>query len=504
MKNNYYKNSLFLILVLFLALTGCQEENRRSPDMSSIPSPAHFTEGKRHLDKGDFQKAVDSFNAAIKENPETEKEAFLYLAYALFLNNQPGEAGENLSRWKTFTSNNKTPVNEKNTEDKLKINFMVFMIDGKYDEALKEAEKLEKKRGVSPALEKGFAYFYQGNINKAGEIFEEIEDSKHMIESDRETAAKMVDIIENAEKSSSSGKAAPPSRKLEKKTKSHIKSKRAASSLFTPIPAEKQVEGKDYALMKKGDGFFISGKFKEALECYLKVLENNPQNDDALVRAGDIYLRTAQYEKSGEAFDKALKLNPRNKYARFGYADILMEKGEYTEAEKHLRKALEIDENFAAAYTTIGDIYVDTGDYENAEKAFLKSLEADPLQKYPDTYIGLGELYFKKDELEKSLQCFKKAQEKDPFDKDVFLGAAKTLIRMERYGEAEANFEKALKLVPDDPDLGTEYTGFCIGTKRFKRAEELLKHFLKKYPDDEDFMKLKEKLEEEKRRKFKG
>lgn len=498
MKNNPRKNSLFLILALFLTLTGCQKANISSSNISHNSTPSYFTEGKIYLDRGDFQKAVDSFNAAIKENPETEKEAFLYLAYALFLNNQPNEAGENLSRWKTIAENYKTPVYEKNTEDKLKTDFMIFMIDGKYDEALKEAEKLEEIRGVSPATEKGFAYFYRGDINRAEEIFEEIEGSKHMFEQDREIAAKMVDIIENAEKSSSPDKAAPPSRKSEEKQKSRIKTSRAVSSLFTPIPAEKRVKGKDYALLKKGDAFFISGRFKEALECYLKALEENPKNDDAFVRTGDIYLRTGRYEKSGEAFDKALKLNPRNKYAQFGYADILLEKGEYAEAEKHLKKALEIDENFAAAYTTIGDIYVDTGDYKNAEKAFLKSLKADPLQKYPDTYIGLGELCFKKDELEKSLRYFKKAQEKDPFDKDVFLGAAKTLIRMERYEEAEVNFEKALILVPDDPDLGTEYTGFCIGTKRFKKAEEILKHFLKKYPDDEDFLKLKEKLREEK------
>ena len=492
-----------LTMAVFLFFAGCQKANTRSMEIPSSPSPADTDNGVLFLKKGDYRQSIDACKTAIEKDPNVRKEIFLHLAYAYFLNEQPDEAKEMLSRWKGKPDADGGKTQKKSEEDRLKEKFIVCMVEGKYDDALKEAEKAEKARGVSSSVEKGFAYFYQGNLNRAGEIFEDLEENRQANEWDRETAGKMVDKIEKMEKSgksvSSPDTINSASHRAEQKKKSVFKKRRATSSLFTPIPAEKTVKGSDNALLKKGDVFFTVGKFEKALECYLEALEENPKNDDAYVRTGDIYLRTGQYQKSGEAFKKALKVNPRNKYAHFGYADILMENGNHTDAEKQLKKSLEIDGNFAVAYTTIGDIYVDRGDFKNAEKAFLKSLEVDPLQKYPDTYIGLGELYFKKDELEKSLQYFKKAQEKDPFDKDVFLGAAKTLIRMERYEEAESNFEKALKLVPGDLDLGTEYIGFCIGTKRFVKAEELLNVFLKKYPDEEDLLKLKEKLEEEKK-----
>lgn len=498
------KNVSFICLLLTLLFfsQGCQQPNTRSAAISPSPSPSSFSadNGILFLKKGDYPQTIDACKTAADKDPNVNREIFLTMAYAYFLNEQPDEAKSALDRWKKSPEVNSRQTQVNNGEAKARENFMVCMIEGKYDEAMKEAEKLEKITGVSPTPEKGFAYYYQGDLNRASEIFEEIEESKQANEWDRETAGKMVDKIEKAEKSHSSPKKTvdPPPPDNTRKKKAPSLKKRAASSLFTPIPPEKPVKGSDYALLKKGDAFFISGKFEKALELYLKSLEENPKNDDAYVRIGDIYLRTAHYEKSGEAFENALKLNPRNKYAHFGYADILMEKGNYDKAEQHLKKSLEIDGNFAVAYTTIGDIYVDRDDYKEAEKAFLRSLQADPHQKYPDTYIGLGELYFKQDKLEKSLESFKKAQEKDPFDKDVFLGAAKTLIRMERYEEAESSFEKALQLVPGDLDLGTEYIGFCIGTKRYEKAEELLKSFLKKYPDEDDLLKLKEKLEENK------
>lgn len=495
---------IWLALVAFLISAGCQKTNNRSADISTSPSPAYTDDGLLLLKKGDYLQSIDACKTAIEKDPNVKKEILLDLAYAYFLNDQPGEAKEMLSRWKETQDAKTSRTQMKSEEDGLKENFMISMIEGKYDDALKEAEKLEKTRGISSSVEKGFAYFYQGNLNKAGEIFEELEENKQANEWDRETAGKMVDKIEKTEKMTKPDSSpdtvdmgTSASRGTNKK-KSLSGKKRAASSLFTPIPAEKPVKGSDFVLLKKGDSFFTTGNFEKALEYYLRALKENPKNDDAYVRTGDIYLRTGQYEKSGEAFEKALKINPRNKYAHFGYADILMENGSHDKAEIQLKQALEIDGNFAVAYTTMGDIYVDRGDYKNAEKAFLKSLQVAPLQKFPDTYIGLGELYFKQDELGKSLQYFKKAQEKDPFDKDVFMGAAKTLIRMERYEEAELNFDKALKLVPGDLDLGTEYIGFCIGTKRSEKAEELLKSFLKKYPDDEDLLKLKEKLKEEK------
>lgn len=484
---------LCLLLAAIFSFSGCQKGNTCSPKESPSTTPSKNAEIISLLKKGDYRQTIDACKAAEKD-PEADREIFLAMAYAYLLDGRPDEAKSALKRWKQ--SRKTSPKNE---EAKTRESFIVSMVEGRYDQALKEAEKLEKLTGISPAPEKGFAYYYKGELNRAAEIFEEIEENKKVNEWDRDMAGKMVDKIEKAEKSRPSGKkpeSSPPPENSRKRKPS--RKKRAESSLFTPIPRDKPVKGSDYTLLKKGDAFFTSGKFDEALKLYQKALEENPKNDDAYIRTGDIYLRTARYEKSGEAFEKALKVNPRNKYAHFGYADILMENGNYKRAEQHLKKALEIDPGFAVAYTTIGDIYVDRDDYREAEKAFLRSLEADPRQKYPDTYIGLGELYFKQDKLAKSLEYFKIAQEKDPFDKDVFLGAAKTLIRMERYEEAEANFEKALHLVPGDIDLGTEYIGFCIGTKRYEKAEKLLKTFLEKYPGEDDLLKLKEKLEETK------
>ena len=350
------------------------------------------------------------------------------------------------------------------------------------------------------SLETALEYYNKGEILKAKQIFEKIEENDNIEKSIRDKAGEMIDKIEAQEKDSPGIKdtAEDPE---EKPTRHKKTKKRAASSLFKPIPTDKPVKTKARQFIKQGDAFFVKGSFDEALTLYLKALEENPKSGDAYIRTGDIFLRKSQYDKSGEAFKKALEINPNNKYAHFGMADILMEKGDYNEAEKHLNKCLQIDNKFAPAYTTIGDLYVDKGNPEKAEEAFLKSLRADPLQKYPDTYIGLGELYFSMGKLEKSLKHFRKAQKKDPFDKDVFLGAAKTLIRMEKYQEADKNFQNALQLAPDDIDTGTDYIGFCIGTKRFDKAEKLLQIFIEKNPNDDTLLKLEKKLKEEKNNK---
>lgn len=272
--------------------------------------------------------------------------------------------------------------------------------------------------------------------------------------------------------------------------------KRVPSSLFVPYSNNHKAESEAERALIEGDQFYKVGDFNRASELYHKALSLNSALDEAHIRLGDIYIRKGEFAKAEIEFKSALKINPNNKFARLGYADILMENDEPEKAKKELETILLKNPDFAPAITTLGDVYVDLKEYKKAEEMFLKSLKVDPLQAYPDTYIGLGELYLKTKKYLKALDAFRKAQKKDPYDIDGFIGAARALTRMEKFKEAEQEYLRALEINPTHEETQIYLAQFYIGLNKLDKAERVIQRLIKQHGEDDDIRMVKRKLEQ--------
>jgi tetratricopeptide (TPR) repeat protein len=89
--------------------------------------------------------------------------------------------------------------------------------------------------------------------------------------------------------------------------------------------SKKKINKKEIKWLIKGLSLDINGKYKEAIECYDKALEINPESADALNNKGAALDDIGKYEEAIECYEKALKLNPQHSDALYNKTQSLNE-----------------------------------------------------------------------------------------------------------------------------------------------------------------------------------
>ncbi|NMC98344.1 MAG: tetratricopeptide repeat protein, partial [Bacteroidales bacterium] len=68
-------------------------------------------------------------------------------------------------------------------------------------------------------------------------------------------------------------------------------------------------------LLEDGSRFYLKGNFKRAIDCFLKVLENEPNNTKALFYLSIAYMDLNKYNEAIEVIDRLIKIEPDNALA---------------------------------------------------------------------------------------------------------------------------------------------------------------------------------------------
>jgi len=68
-------------------------------------------------------------------------------------------------------------------------------------------------------------------------------------------------------------------------------------------------------LLEDGSRYYLKGNFKRALDCFLKVLEREPNHTKALLYLSIIYMDLSRYDEAIEVIDRLIKLEPDNALA---------------------------------------------------------------------------------------------------------------------------------------------------------------------------------------------
>jgi len=150
---------------------------------------------------------------------------------------------------------------------------------------------------------------------------------------------------------------------------------------FLPAFAETAEEWK-----VKGNECIEEKDWEEALECYEKSLEVDPDYARSIHNIGYVYYLMKDYDKALEYYDKALalaesgkdrsQLPPELTLSNKGYLFISMAR--FEEALLCFDKALEFTPEDPALWYNKGNVFYSIGKYEEAVRCFDKALEFDP------------------------------------------------------------------------------------------------------------------------------
>jgi tetratricopeptide (TPR) repeat protein len=170
-------------------------------------------------------------------------------------------------------------------------------------------------------------------------------------------------------------------------------------------------------LNRDGAAALAAGDLTTAEARLAVALEYNPRFTEAWVNLGLVELRRGNLELARKHLSKARDLNPDLPTPHHGLGLVADARGRGAEAEKHYREALKVDPGFAPARANLGRRLFARGAFEEAREQFLRLTEVVPES-------GEG-----------------------------WLGLAESLLRLERYAEADDAIARGRARVGDTPAL---------------------------------------------------
>ncbi len=219
-------------------------------------------------------------------------------------------------------------------------------------------------------------------------------------------------------------------------------------------------------LLQQGLFHHRQGQLDLAMERYVEVLRNDPQNPDALYYVGVVACQEGQFKQGVELARRAIAVGPPQARVHNLLGQALDRLGEPLEAIKNFDRAIALDPDFAVAHGNRANILVDAGMPAEALKSFDRAIALNP-NSAPDL-INRGALLEELGRPEQALANYDQAIAVDPNFAAVHANRAsvlKDLGLMElgrgepgsaRFDEAAAAYDRAIKL---DPRLHVAYLG---------------------------------------------
>jgi tetratricopeptide (TPR) repeat protein len=164
-----------------------------------------------------------------------------------------------------------------------------------------------------------------------------------------------------------------------------------------------------------------------------------------LLKGNEYYYRK-EYNNAIQCYDKALEIEPNDSKAWNNKGTALGQLGNYEEAIKCFDKALEMEPNYAKAWDNKGTAFEKLGNYEEAIQCYDKAIEIQPNDS--DTWYNKGIVFYHSGNYEEAIQCYDKALEIEPSDANAWYNKGNVLHKLGNYEEAIQYYDKALEIDP--------------------------------------------------------
>ena len=258
----------------------------------------------------------------------------------------------------------------------------------------------------------------------------------------------------------------------------------------------------DIETLKHAIALTKEGKYEEAEEIYLRLLEESPNESALLSTVGLFYVNLHNYDKAIEYLKRACELQETiGTVSAYGFAEYerrnfsnavpIFEKaltlGENVDIynklilslfeTKNYKRAIELTEKMKELYPdnpkTIANVVkslTQQGKMLEAEKECIDYLKKNPINSTLWYHLGLLKELIYSDDL-RAIECYKVAGEQGNQNADYNIAVA--YQKLGEYGKAEEYYKKYLELFPND-SVGITSLGMCyLSQKRFKEGYDL-------------------------------
>jgi len=245
-------------------------------------------------------------------------------------------------------------------------------------------------------------------------------------------------------------------------------------------------------LLQQGLFHHRQGQLDMAMDRYMEVLRNDPQNADALYYVAVVACQEQQFVQGIALAQRALKNGPPQARVHNLLGKALERQGDHLEAVKNFDAAIALDPNFAEAHGNRANVLAAAGLADEALKGFERALALDP--KAAADWINYGALLQELGRHAEALACYDKALVLVPGDISTLMNRANALARLQRFAEAEAGYDDVIKRAPRTVPAYTQKALALKARERFADAIACLDQALAIAPEDIGALKSKARL----------
>jgi tetratricopeptide (TPR) repeat protein len=238
------------------------------------------------------------------------------------------------------------------------------------------------------------------------------------------------------------------------------------------------------SLNNLGDVLRTFGRHHDAIVCFDRAIQMQPDSPDAHSNMGlammeigqvdqaerymsracqiapnrpDLHLRLCMIRHTQGnphgavlAGQKAVELLPNSGEAWSNFSLALASAKKFDQAMDAANKALELSPNRAGVYNNLGFVHERAGRTAEAEAAYQKAIELDP--NFATAHRNLAALYDGMDKVENSIQSLERSLSLAPRDQEGWTNLSGLRRRMRDYPAALAAAEQAVQINPSNPN----------------------------------------------------
>lgn len=243
-----------------------------------------------------------------------------------------------------------------------------------------------------------------------------------------------------------------------------------------------------------------AGDFDEAFQLLRKTIQLQPDYAAAHFKLGELLSKRGRFEEASEYYHRRLALLPGDPYARLSLARVAMQQGDEEAARTRLEGIVKDHPNFPSAINLLADFEVQAGNDQRAEELRGRGHRAGRFREAPDEWQEelyswyydphrlqvLASIFEQTGRLEQSLPFLEKAVQLAPEDGDAYEDLGKTLILLQRFGDAREVLERGMAVDPEEQSL---YSTLPLALRKLgltQSAITILKRGVQLFPEVAD------------------
>lgn len=191
--------------------------------------------------------------------------------------------------------------------------------------------------------------------------------------------------------------------------------------------------------------------YDEAIDCYTKLLEIEPDNDKIYYELGHLYLQKNDSLPAVNAFSMALEKEEENPFYHNSIAFALVQLEQYDEAIEHYQKAININPDpywTSIVCQALGSVYLEIK--QNHEAAIVLYQTAAVLNpESEESHLSIGDAYFSVEDYDNAIKAYCDAIKINPDNAKSYCKCGMALWEKDYTEEAIVAYNKAIALNPD-------------------------------------------------------